>query len=94
MEVRRYLVEGLVQGVGFRNYTVKKAQGLGLSGWVRNLGDGRVEALAQGSSDQLREFEKYLRRGPDSARVEDVKVVPETLSSPLKDGFEVRWSRD
>lgn len=68
----RAIVEGYVQGVGFRWYTVRSARNLGLTGWVRNNPDGTVETVAEGDSDSIREFIGALRKGPMSARVEDV----------------------
>jgi acylphosphatase len=66
------IVKGRVQGVGFRYWVLSHAQRLGLTGWVRNLRDGRVELEAQGSEDQLFEFEQLLWKGPTLSRVEDV----------------------
>ena len=95
MELRRYLVAGEVQGVGFRNYTCKKAQQIGVRGWVRNLQDGRVEALAQGSKEQLSDFEQYLKRGPQTAKVTVIEVFEdpgqELKMSKLSEFFEIRW---
>jgi len=71
---RRYVVEGDVQGVGFRFFTSRQAQRLGITGWVRNLPDGRVEADAEGTDAQLASFEEALRRGPGSATVTSVLV--------------------
>ena len=67
-------VSGLVQGVFFRDHTRRWATSLGLTGWVRNLDDGRVEALAEGPEADLRTFIAHLRQGPPRARVEDVQV--------------------
>lgn len=71
---RRYLVRGHVQGVGFRYYAEHAASQVGVSGWVRNLDDGRVEVYAVGSQDQLSEFAAALHRGP---RFADVRGVEE-----------------
>lgn len=72
MSCRHYVVSGRVQGVWFRAHTQREAQQLGLSGWVRNLADGRVEVLACGDADTLAQFETLLRRGPQAARVDDL----------------------
>lgn len=77
MRTLRILVSGRVQGVGFRAFAVREATRLGLDGWVRNLPDGRVEAIARGSEDGLAQFLAALRRGPLAARVDEV-VVAET----------------
>jgi acylphosphatase len=71
---RRFLVSGRVTGVGFRYFTQDVAQREGLTGVVRNLPDGRVEALAEGDADSLTRFEMALRRGPSQARVEHVEI--------------------
>jgi acylphosphatase len=71
---RRYLVSGRVQGVGFRYFTQDRARREGLSGIVRNLPDGRVEAVAEGDLESLERFEAALRRGPSHARVEAVEI--------------------
>lgn len=87
---RGYLVSGMVQGVGFRYFTRREGQRIGLTGWVRNLGDGRVEARAEGDIGRLEEFERALRRGPAGASVTEVHVleVPDERQ-PLA-GFEIR----
>jgi acylphosphatase len=68
------VVSGLVQGVCFRAYTVDEARRLGLHGWVRNLGDGRVEAEAEGERAALEALVQFCRRGPPAAEVEGVEV--------------------
>jgi acylphosphatase len=81
-------VSGQVQGVNFRGATQDKAEELGLSGWVRNLQDGRVEAVFEGDSDTVRQMIEWCKSGPSSAGVDDVSVEqesPEGIS-----GFEVR----
>lgn len=67
------LISGRVQGVCFRAYTVGEAQQLGVRGWVRNLPDGRVEAMAEGSKDKLLLFEQWCSHGPPAARVTHVE---------------------
>ena len=67
---RHYLISGRVQGVGYRAFAHRTAERLGLKGWVRNLGDGRVEALIQGSEEQIRRLEVELKQGPSHALVE------------------------
>jgi acylphosphatase len=62
-------VHGKVQGVGYRFFAFTCAEALGIAGWVRNAADGTVEAFAEGSEGQLREFAFDLRRGPRYGRV-------------------------
>jgi acylphosphatase len=66
------LIEGDVQGVGFRFAAQREAVGLGLNGWVRNLPDGRVEAEFEGPRDALEEMRGWCDRGPRAARVDRV----------------------
>lgn len=72
---RHYRVTGRVQGVGFRWFTEEAALREGLSGFVRNLPDGSVEAEAEGDVDALLRFERALRQGPRGARVDGVDVT-------------------
>ena len=65
-------VRGVVQGVGFRHATVRKAHSLGITGWVANLDDGSVEAMLQGPADQVDLMLEWMRRGPPSARVTEL----------------------
>ena len=67
-------VSGRVQGVCFRMETREQAQLFGLTGWVRNLPDGRVEVLASGAETQLKQLHDWLKQGPDMARVTDLKT--------------------
>lgn len=82
-----YFVSGRVQGVWFRANTQKEAQKLGVTGWVRNLPDGRVEAMACGSRDQLDALTDWLRRGPEHAEVKDLEF--EEMSAQEFEGFQV-----
>ena len=74
------LVSGRVQGVWFRGSTKQRARELGLSGWVRNLPDGRVEALFEGDEASVEAAVEHVRRGPPGARVTDVEVAYESAS--------------
>lgn len=65
-------IKGRVQGVGFRYHTLKSAQKNDLTGWVRNLPDGRVEVVAEGEHQALNNLLIDIRKGPISAEVEDV----------------------
>lgn len=68
------LISGRVQGVAYRAHTVAQATQLGLSGWVRNLSDGRVEVLAEGPADKLEALLSWCRQGPALARVSRVEA--------------------
>jgi len=76
---RRYLVSGFVQGVGFRYFVLRAALRLQVSGFVRNLSDGRVEACAAGTPGQLLAFRATLERGPVGVRVSGVQEEPAEL---------------
>ncbi len=65
-------VSGKVQGVWFRASTQDQAKDLGLTGWVRNVPDGRVEVLACGERDKIAELQAWLKQGPELAEVTDV----------------------
>lgn len=75
-DARRFHVSGRVQGVYYRANTQQKAVALGLTGWVRNLPDGRVEVLACGEAPVLDQLEKWLWQGPERAQVNSVEVSP------------------
>ena len=71
---REWLVEGRVQGVGFRAATRRRARQLGLRGVAENLPDGRVRVIAVGTAEALDELAAWLRRGPPGARVDAARV--------------------
>jgi acylphosphatase len=81
-------VSGQVQGVFFRDSTRQKAKQLGLAGWVRNLPDGRVEALFEGPRDRVEEMVRWCEEGPPHATVENVDIDVEASQEGLT-GFEV-----
>jgi acylphosphatase len=88
--VRAHLfVSGVVQGVSFRASTQDQARRRGIVGWVKNLDDGRVEAVAQGSKDRMRELVAWCRKGPPAAKVEKLDVTWEEVGDEFRD-FEVR----
>ena len=84
----RVRVRGMVQGVGFRYHTVRKARALGLTGWVRNEADGTVLTHIQGPSSALEDMIHWLDRGPSYARVDSLERIPASYDSGLFD-FEV-----
>ncbi|MGZ4104940.1 MAG: acylphosphatase [Actinomycetota bacterium] len=87
----RALVSGLVQGVFFRQTCARLAASAGLVGWVRNLPDGRVEAVFQGPRGAVEKLLAWCRTGPPGARVEDVSVSWEQ-AEPGIEGFRVGWA--
>lgn len=95
----RFSVSGRVQGVSFRYYTVREAARLGVSGWVRNLPDGRVEIFAQGFAGEVDRLFEWAHQGPRFASVKDVEIIEEGFSVPADEGtgeevdatFEIRY---
>lgn len=86
----RYIVHGRVQGVFYRASTREQALRLGLKGWVRNLEDGCVEALACGPETQLEVFCDWLWQGPAQADVTDVVVSSAAMPLENDEGFFIR----
>lgn len=82
-------ISGLVQGVNFRWYTIDRARQRGLAGWVRNLPDGRVEAVFEGDADAVRSMVDWCGRGPRHADVTGVEVDWEDAEG--LDGFDVKF---
>jgi len=78
----RFLVSGLVQGVGYRYFVARHADRMGLTGWARNLADGQVEVVVQGPQGSVDALETELRRGPRLSRVE--AVAREDVSDEVK----------
>jgi acylphosphatase len=83
------LVSGKVQGVFYRKHTQQTGQALGLTGWVRNLDDGRVEILAEGDAEALKNLVAWCGKGSPKARVENVEVDEVEPSNGFS-AFEVR----
>ena len=88
LERAHVLVSGQVQGVFFRDSTRQKAEELGLAGWVKNVPDGRVEALFEGPSEKVREMVRWCEEGPRHASVENVNTNFESAGGDLET-FEV-----
>ena len=70
-------VSGIVQGINFRSNTRGIAQSLGLTGWVKNLPDGRVEVVAEGKEEEIEGLVNFLKRGPFLARIDKLELVRE-----------------
>jgi acylphosphatase len=82
-------VSGRVQGVFFRAHTREQAQLFGVTGWVRNLPDGRVEVMASGEEAQIQHLQAWLKRGPAHAQV--LRLEVEELEYQPFDDFSVRY---
>ncbi|WP_171053071.1 acylphosphatase [Streptomyces marianii] len=87
---KRVVVSGVVQGVFYRDTCRRVAEEHGVSGWVRNLTDGRVEAVFEGGPDAVETLLRWARVGPPSADVRAVEVSDEESEGLV--GFEVRHS--
>ena len=85
----RFLVFGMVQGVGFRWFVARHARGLGFRGYARNLPDGSVEVVVDGGEESLSELERLLRAGPANAAVERVEQSQAPSEPAVGKGFDV-----
>ncbi len=89
--IRKHLIiEGLVQGVFFRDSARRQAISLGVTGWVRNRPDRTVEAVVEGPEDRVGQFVAWCRRGPSAARVDRVQETPKTWTGEF-DSFDVTY---
>ena len=89
--VRRYLVHGRVQGVGFRAFVARQIERTAVTGWIRNVGRTTVEAVASGTLEELALLERALRTGPINARVDRFEVH-DTQDTPGDHGFTIARS--
>jgi len=87
---RRWIVRGQVQGVGFRWFVWRQAERLGLGGFARNLRDGTVEVVSQGSDEVLDQLEQALQHGPGGARVDAVDRLEVPAELQVSNSFEIK----
>ena len=88
---RRFFVAGQVQGVGYRWFVARHARTLGLTGYARNLADGRVEVVSRGEDEALTRLEQLLRRGPANAQVAEVARDDDVEESSIPSrSFDIR----
>jgi len=87
---RHIYLSGRVQGVGFRAFTRRNAKRLGVSGWVKNLADGRVEAVIYGDRDKVEDLISRMETGPSLAEVEEIEVE-EQKTPPAEKDFQIRY---
>lgn len=90
MKRAHVFLEGRVQGVGFRHFTRTNARKIGVNGWVKNLPDGRVEAVFEGDDKDVEKMISLVKQGPRSSRVTDVHVDRSAPQNDL-DGFQVKY---
>ncbi len=83
-------VSGRVQGVFFRTETQDEATRQGVTGWVRNLPDGRVEAVFEGEKDRVDRLVEFCKHGPPGARITNVEVIPESYTGEFRN-FRIRY---
>lgn len=89
MKVAHIFISGFVQGVGFRQFIKINADKRELTGWVRNLRDGRVEAVFDGPKEKVEEMISLCKKGLFLAEVENIEIVWEETKEELE-GFEIR----
>ena len=90
MKKNHVVIEGKVQGVFFRANVQQVARSLDLTGWVRNLPDGRVEAVLEGAENNMAAMLDWCRQGPPYAAVRQVKITEEPYSGDYRD-FSIRY---
>jgi acylphosphatase len=88
---KRYFISGMVQGVGFRYFVQDVAQRLHLTGYARNLRDGRVEVFASGTSEQLAKLRAALERGPGGSSVSEVIEEQAAADPRYANGFVITY---
>ena len=84
------LISGRVQGVWFRSSTKQKAEQLGVTGWVRNTKDGRVEAIFEGEENSVKSLIEWCHHGPPLAKIEKVEVNNQSPTNGF-DGFSIKY---
>lgn len=89
LQSRRYLISGMVQGVGFRYFAMRAAERLKVTGYAKNLPDGRVEVYAIGNKPSLTKFRAELERGPQGALVSSVSEEDAPLQEQLSKRFSI-----
>ncbi len=87
---KRAIVSGIVQGVAFRAYTRSMARKLGVVGWVRNVPNGKVEVLMEGDEPDVAALAEWLKKGPSSAQVSEVKTYDERAGGEFND-FDITY---
>jgi acylphosphatase len=87
MKTANLIIKGKVQGVFYRQAAKEQAQKLGITGWIKNISEGRVEVMASGDEERLQDFIEWCHVGPRKADVTDVIVTP--LSEQKFDEFTV-----
>lgn len=90
MQQAHVFIEGRVQGVGFRHFARVNAQEVGVFGWIKNLPDGRVEAVVAGPMDHIREMISRFEQGPGASRVDNIDVEVEDIDKDYNE-FEIRY---
>ncbi len=88
-KAKLFLVSGMVQGVGYRYFAQREAAELGISGYAKNLSDGRVEVYAIGKPEALDSFRKSLERGPKFAEVSSVEAEDRPIAQRYADSFSI-----
>ncbi len=86
---RRFLIFGKVQGVFFRHSTRREARRLAIRGSARNMPDGSVEVVAQAQDAAVAELRSWLQRGPQHARVDEIRETPVAEVATLAEGFHI-----
>jgi acylphosphatase len=89
MKQAHVIITGTVQGVGYRYFVRSNAENLGLKGWVRNTSNGKVEAVLQGTEEQVQEMLALARQGPILSEVKDIEVEWEGVEGEFSD-FEIK----
>lgn len=87
----RVFISGFVQGVGYRRFVKSAAKKLGLTGWVKNLADNRVEAILQGSKEQIEKMIAICEKGPFLSEVKNVVVEWEDQPTEIFSTFEITY---
>ena len=92
MEIVRLhiVIEGIVQGVFYRASTIEESSKLGLTGWVKNCSDGRVEAVFEGEIDKIEQIIEWCKKGPPGAVVSNVETVLERATGEY-DSFTIKY---
>ncbi len=91
MSKKRYqvIVSGIVQGVGFRYSALKKANELGVTGWIKNRIDGKVETIIEGDEERISQMVSWIKKGPIQSKVTEVEVNELTYKGEFN-SFEIR----